>query len=276
MIHFKRRNTIWLFALSVLMALVLISGNIAADVQALLLGVFVLALVGTFVDISALTDRTQLVQAIQQRSPLNRSSTRMSPQAKEAVDRAASRGGYREADLQLVDIGMIASQSGQEGMSMRRTRSISKDDDGVRPFVTLLVTAENADRRAVIRYEVVDHHGKEQYIHEMRVFLRDGEMNILSDHHLPLRGNDKIAGMGDWDLRVFVDNTLIGIHNFTLTPSGEERRQRLRGGNQYFVTGDSASDERRDARRLYEADDEDEEIPLSLEELLKNQNSRSG
>lgn len=276
MINFKRRNTVWLVALSILMMVVLISDNISPDAQALLFGVFVLALVGSFIDISALTDREQIMQALQQRSPLTRS--RMSPQAKEAVDRASSRAGYRESDVDLVDIGLIASQSGRDGMSMRRTRSISKDDDGVRPFLTIMVAPEEADRQALIRYEIIDQHGKEQYIHEMKVYLRDGEMNILSDHHLPLRGNEKIAGMGDWDLRVFVDNALVGIHNFALTASGEQRRQRLSGNNQYFVTGDTGDARSYDTPDLTDDDNDpdEQEIPLSLEELLRNQNNRSG
>ena len=41
MFRFKRRNTIWLAALSVLMALVIISNNISADAQALLLDALV-------------------------------------------------------------------------------------------------------------------------------------------------------------------------------------------------------------------------------------------
>ena len=262
MIHFKRRNTLWLAALSALMALVLISGNVAGDVQALLLGVFVLAVVGTFVDLSSVTSG---VQNLQQHSPLVRS--RMSPQAREAVARANSRPGYRAPDVQLADIGLIASQSGREGMAMRRTRTISKDDDGVRPFLTLQVSPQEADRNARIRYEIIDQNGREQYIYEMNVFLRDGEMNILADHHLPLRKNEQIAGVGDWDLRVFVDGDLVAVHNFALTASSEERRRRL-SGNQYYITG------KEELSESYE-EEGDEEIPLSLEDLLRSNNNRS-
>ena len=219
MFRFKRRNTIWLAALSVLMALVIISNNISADAQALLMGLFVLALAGTFIDLSALSAGEGLVQSIQQRSPLSR--VRMSSQAREAVARASSRGGYRALDTQLVDVGLIAAQSGSEGMVMRRTRTVSKDDDGVRPFIKLQIPAEEADRSALARFEIIDQSGHQQYIHEMKVFLRDGEMNILADHHLPLLTNEQVAGIGDWDLRVYIDNDLVGVHTFALTASHE-------------------------------------------------------
>ncbi len=268
MIQFKRRNTIWLAALSVLMALVMISGNVTADVQALIFGLFVLALAGTFVDLTALTAR---IQMIQQQSPLSRA--RMSPQAREAAARAQSRHVYRSTDVQLVDVGLIASQSGREGMAMRRTRTISKDDDGVRPFLTLQVPPQEAERNARIRYEITDQNGREQYIYEMSVFLRDGEMNILADNHLPLRKNDNIAGMGDWDLRVYVNSDLVAVHNFALTASSEERRRRL--GAEYYVTETEQQErDERPARPLHIADD-DEEIPLSLEDLLRSSSTNN-
>lgn len=255
MIRFKRRNTIWLAALSVLMMLVIVSSNVPADAQALLLGLFMLALAGSFIDIGALGSREEWLQSLQQRSPLNR--TRMSPQAREATARASGRPGYRTPEVQLVDVGMIAAQSGSEGLVMRRTRSISKDDDGVRPFVTINVPATEADRNALVRFEIMDQNGQDQYIYEMKVFLRDGEMNILADHHLPLRKNEQIAGIGDWDLRIFIDGDLVGVHNFALTASYEERRQRLnKGRDEFYVT---------------EPESESQEIPLSLEELLRNQ-----
>jgi hypothetical protein len=253
MIRYKRHNTLWLAALSTMMALVIISGNVSADVQAVLLGVFMVALAGSFIDLSA---SDQFFQAIQKRSLLSR--TRTSPQAREAVARASSRGGgYYQAEIQLIDIGLIAAQTGQDGLVMRRTRSISKDDDGVRPFLTLQVAPTEADRNAHIRFEIVDQNGREQYIHEMKVYLRDGEMNVLADHHLPLMKNDHISGSGDWDLRVYIDGTLVGLHNVMLAPSDEERRHRLGTGGRHYVTASEP--------------EEEEEMPLSLEELLRNQ-----
>ncbi|MFW5748416.1 MAG: hypothetical protein ACOCYT_02250 [Chloroflexota bacterium] len=265
MLRFEKRNIIWLAVLSVLMALVVISPNIAPGVQAVLLAVFMLAMLGTVLDKNV---RDRLVQTITQ--PRRAAArNRISPQAREAYERAQQRGAYYRLDLQMIDIGMIASQSSSEGLVMRRTRSISKDDDGVRPFITLFIPPEEADRNARLRFELTDHNGRDQYIREMKVYLRDGEMNILADNHLPLIGNDEIAGMGDWDLRVYIDDALIGIHNFQLTASSEERRQRVQGGR-YYVTESEADDE--DARRQRRLAAQDRQsAPMSLEDLLRGQ-----
>ena len=259
MINYNRRNTVWLAALSAMMALVLIS-DVAASVQLLLVAVFMAALVGSFVDFGALERN---MQSLQQRSPLNRA--RMSADAREAQSRASSRPGYVPIDLTMIDIGLIASQTGRDGMAMRRTRSISKDDDGVRPFITLYVPADEADRNARLRYEITDHNGRELYVHEVDVYLRDGEMNILADHHLPLMKNEQVAGVGEWDLRVFLDGDLVGIHNFALTASYEQRRHRL-NQNEYFITGEELSYDQTPEEDFQDA-------PMSLEDLLRSQSN---
>jgi hypothetical protein len=253
MIRFTRQNTIWMAALSVMMALVIVSSGVAAEAQAVLLAFFMLALAGSLVDFER---GPELVQSLQERS----ARSRMSAPAREAADRARNRPGYRAlGGIQMIDVGVIASQNGDEGLVMRRTRSVSRDDDGMRPFVALEVSPEEADRNAVVRFEVIDQNGREQYIHEMDVYLRDGEMNILTDNHLPLRRNEQVAGMGDWDVRIFIDGTLVGIHSIALTASSDERRQRLQG-NQYYVMG---------AEEREKPGASQEESPMSLEELLR-------
>ncbi|MEQ8674511.1 MAG: hypothetical protein RLP44_04340 [Aggregatilineales bacterium] len=269
MLSFNRRNTIWLAILAALIAIVLISGTVAVEVQFLLLAIFAAAVMASFFN-PAMT--TNFVQSLQQRSPLNRA--RLSPQAKEAIERAQSRGGYYASSrIDMIDLGMIASQSGKDGMVMRRTRSISKDDDGVRPFITLQVSPEEADRNAMIRFEIFDQNGREQYIHEMKTYLRDGEMNILADHHLPLMTNGMVEGMGDWDLRIFIDNSLVGIHAFTLAPSYDERRSRMnrgQSGGRYYVT--DSDGERATSRLRDDAEDSPpvRNAPMSLEDLLRD------
>lgn len=259
MIRPNRQNTIWLSVLGVLIAITLVAGGVAAEVRAALLGIFILAMAASFIDPRSLNVRQALARRVQ--SPLRR--TRMSPQAQEAVSRAQGRGYYRYSELTLVDVGMIATQSSAEGMAMRRARAISKDDDGVRPFITLQVPPSETDRHALVRFEIIDQNGRELYVHEMRVYLRDGEVNVLSDHHLPLMKNQQVEGSGEWDLRVHIDGTLTGIHTFSLTPSYDDRRRRLTpDGGRYFVTGDAEqSAPRRD----------DGDVPLTLEDLLRGQ-----
>lgn len=258
MIRFQKRNVIWLGLLAVLMALVVISPNINPAVQAVLLGVFILAMIGTVVGDDV---RQRLLSSVTDR--VSGSSRRMSPQAREAQERAQSRSSYYKTDLDMIDVGVIASQIGPDGMVMRRTRTISKDDDGARPFVAVFIPPAEAERNANVDFSFIDQSGKEIFSHTQRVYLRDGEMNILSDHHLPLHGNDAIAGIGDWDLRVSIDGILVGIHSFGLTASSEERRRRV-SGNTYYEMGDESQSrqDRLTARDL--------SAPTSLEDLLRN------
>lgn len=244
----RRRNTAWLAVLAVLIGIVIVSGTAPASVSVALLGLFALAAAASMVEI-----RTQRLLNNVPQSPLT--LMRMSATAREAVERARRRTNYSPAGLTLLDVGLISLQSSSEGMVMRRSRSISLDDDGVRPYITLHVQPDSADRNAVIRYEIIDHNGQVQYVHEMKTYLRDGEMNILADHHLPLTGNDRLTGAGDWDLRVSIDGTLLGLLAFNVTPSLNARRQFIRDADNAAI-------------RL--EDTEHEDAPVSLEDLLRS------
>lgn len=259
MIRFKRRNTIWLMTLGAVIGLALLSGVADPAVQLALLTLFGGATFASTVELG--NNRETILDALR-RAPIRQ---RVSPQAKEAVESARSRGGYVNQEMMLLDVGLIASQTSYDGMAMRRTRSISKDDDGVRPFVTFHVDSVEADRPAVVRFEVYNQYGEQQYIHEMRSFLRTGEVNIMADHHLPLAGNADIEGTGDWDLRVFVDGNLVALHTFMLAPSMNERAQRLRGQSGRVVDNDA----------LYDIiDEEPQELTPKLQDLLKQQSAR--
>lgn len=262
MTNFNRRNTIWLGMLATMLAVVLLVGDVSVATQAVLLALFLFALGATVVNPKL---PANLYQTVQSRTQDRVRRSRMSPQAQEAYARAEARGTYRSSKVQLVDIGMITTQSGDDGIVMRRTRSVSKDDDGVRPFVTVQVPNQEAERNAMMRFEIVDHNGEEQHVREMSVYLRSGEMNILSDHHLPLMDNPYVEGMGDWDLRVYIDNGLMGIHNFSLTPSFEDRRARL---NRHSKTA-PASSTPATPKKIRNS-------PMSLEDLLRNQGGEGG
>jgi hypothetical protein len=263
MIRLRRRNTAWLAVMAILTALgMMAAGQVLAAplfVQFILLALFALAAVASTVELGR--ERETLMDALR-RAPVRQ---RVSPQAKEASERARSHGGFASNDLLMLDVGLIAVQSSYEGMAMRRTRSISKDDDGVRPFVTLHVDPSEAERNAVIRFEIYNQHGDEQFVHEMKVFLREGEMNIMTDHHLPLAGNRDITGAGDWDLRVYADGNLVGLHNFMLAPSMTERQRRLAGEVEF-----SPDEQYHDFEII---DEVKQEIPPSLQDLLQNQAS---
>jgi hypothetical protein len=245
----RRRNTAWLAILGAMIGLVALSGAASASVTALLIGLFLVAAAASIIEI-----RPRRVLRDAPRSPL--ALMRMSPQAREAYERARRRGSYIPAGLTLLDVGLISQESGSEGMVMRRTRSVSLDDDGVRPYITLNVAPEEADRNSVIRFEILDQNGQTQYVHEMKAFMRDGEMNILADHHLPLAGNPRVTG-GDWDLRVSVDGAVIGLLAFTATPSLRDRQRQI------------TRDVDGAALRLSDREDE-EDAPATLEDLLRS------
>lgn len=280
MIRFRQRNLIWLGILGALTAIAIIGADIPA-VETILLALTGAAALGTLVDFR-IARPEKIVGAIQQRTP-GSTASRTTAQAREALSRASSRGSVMPPGIEMLDIGMIALQAGPDGMVMRRSRALSKDDDGVRPFLTLQVSPSEADRQAVVRFEIIDQNGQEQYIHEMRVYMRDGEVNILADHHLRLYGNDAIVGFGDWDLRVYLDGQLLGMHGVAVHPSEEERRNRLGGrrdeGRQYIMQSDGeAGGQRASSRnqRLTVSEDEDAgDIPMTLEQLLRAQNNEN-
>ncbi len=250
----KRRNLAWLGVLGSLVTVAVLSGANPL-VAATLIGIYLAAAGGTLIDFQP--------ERLLDRSRSSLTQMRMTTEAREAVERARRRGGSEAAGLTLLDVGLITAQSNREGMVMRRTRSVSLDDDGVRPFITLHVQPENAEQTARFRFEITDANGATQYVHEMRTFLRDGEMNILADHQLPLAENAALNS-GDWDMRVFVDGKLLGAHMFTLAPSLNDRFRRF---------------EQRDAQRINlreqgEPAEKTDEGPLSLEELLRSRSNR--
>ncbi|MEO1289855.1 MAG: hypothetical protein AAFV93_19020 [Chloroflexota bacterium] len=253
MIRLKRRNTAWLTAMALLTTGGLIAAAGSFPLQFMLLSLFALSVVASSVEIGR--ERETLIDALK-RAPIR---NRVSAQAKEAHERAKSRGGYTNNDLMMLDVGLIAVQSSYEGMAMRRTRSISKDDDGVRPFVTLNIEPGEAERHAMVRFEIYNQYGEERFVHEMRAFLREGEMSIMTDHHLPLAGNREVQGAGDWDLRVYVDGNLVGMHNFMLAPSMTERQRRL------------AAEQDIDMGTYQIVDEVEQDLTPRLQDLLQSQ-----
>lgn len=242
----RRRNTAWLTILGALILVVILSGTAAPEVIAILGVTFLIALAASVLEFQP----TTVLENVRS-SPLKR--MRMSTEAREAVDRARRRGEFFFNDMTLTDIGLISSHASPDGMVMRKSRTISGDDDGVRPFITLQVEPSAAERHAMIRFEIVDHRGIVQYVHEMKTYLRDGEMNILADHHLPLISNANLGQGGDWDLRVTLDNALAGILSFSVTPSLYQREHQF--------------------NRLEDVAEDDS--PLSLEELMRSQQRRT-
>lgn len=248
----RRRNLVWLAILGGLVGIGVLSGAASPEVSALLVALFGAGAAASLLNIEP--------GRIVQRSRSSLTTMRMSPDAREAVERARRRGGGYSDLLTLMDVGLIRLQTGSDGMAMARTRSVSLDDDGVRPYITLRIDPADADRTALIRFEIIDHNGGSLFIHEMRVFLRDGEMNIVADHQLPLLDNPRIDGAGDWDMRISIDGRLLGALSFTVTPSLRDRFRTASG--------------QRPAQRAARLSETDDDAPISLEDLLRDQGRR--
>jgi hypothetical protein len=245
--RYRKSSTSWLVALAALTGIAVLSGTATVAVQVALLALFATALVLTLSP-----GRPARIVRVARASG---AAARMSADAREAAARARREGALGTTDLTLLDIGLIALESSDEGMHMRRTSSPSLDDDALRPFVTLHVQPTAAERRALVRFELRDGQGKSRYVHELRPYLRAGDMNLLADHQLPLRENPDALQAGDWDLRLFIDGRLMADHVFTLTPSLENRFARAR-----------RLESREPAPRSTPADQS-----MSLEDLLRGQ-----
>jgi len=251
----RRRNLAWLTILGALVMVAVLSGAaLTPAATIMLIALYAFAVAASVLEFQP----TRLID--QSRSSLTQ--MRMSAEAREAVERARRRTGATTSGLTVLDVGLITSQSNREGMVMRKTRSVSLDDDGVRPFVTIHVQPERADQQVLLRFELSDGSGSQRYVHEMKTYLREGEMNILADHHLPLASNTVKLDAGDWDLRVFVDGALQAAHTFTMTPSLRERYRRFEQARDNLSEPKAAPPPK---------DDE----PLSLEELLRNRNQQN-
>jgi hypothetical protein len=253
----RRQFLGWLTILGAMVVLAMVSGALTAPVTIALVLLYAFALGASLIDFRA----NELIE----RSRASFTAAKMSPDAREAVERARRRGSVIGAGFNLLDIGLIATATTERGLDMRRTRSVSKDDDGVRPFITLRVEPHQADRITVVRYEMIDQNGQTAYVHEMKTFLRDGDMNILADHQLPLYGNEDAIAAGEWDLRVYVDGSLIAAHSFSVAPSVDERLGRSRRA--------ADAPQQQAARRI--ATPDASEGPVSLEELLRSQEAEA-
>jgi len=256
MIRFRRRNTLWLVMMGLLVSLALLSETMMPlALQAFLIISYLAAFAASSLEAGSagqtILDSLRLLAVRNQ----------ITADGREAAERAKARGGFPNPRLTVLDGGLIAAQVGAGEMNMRRAKSFSKDDDGVQPFIILHVQKPEAGRNVIVRFEIEDHNGDRIFIHSTRTFLREGEMNILSDHQLRLSGNDEVQGAGDWELRVYIDDQLTAIQPLILAPSITERNRRLAG---------DARPSSRPQRSSFDIIDEiPEERPARLQDLLE-------
>jgi hypothetical protein len=257
----RRATIIWLIMIALLLGVVLVSGALAPQAQLLLVaGYAILALIaGGFFTSQEVRSRLPKMPSRQQ-TPVRRAVRKVeaSAAARRAQERAKGLTGYRES-MQLVDVGLIASEVGADGLRLRRER-FTLDDEGLQPYIVVHVDSSWANERVSVRFEILDHAGEVQFVREEEVLLREGNNNLLCNYRLPL--DDRSEGRpGLWELRASVDSSVIGLHTFGVGPSLRER-QRL-------IEEESEAVQRRQRRLRETLVMEEDDSPVSLEELLR-------
>ncbi len=252
----RRGIYIWLLMLGVAVAFILLAGALGTAALSAELAFAILAAYLALAFTAVAGDRLRTLQM-----PVpNLRMARATPAARRAAQRARSRPNYN-ADHAVTDIGLIVNQKRRDGQWDRRlAQSVSMDEGALQPYLTVDVPPQLGHRLALIRFEIYDQSGRPQFTRQVEQWVRDGENAVICDRQLRLAGNEDLGRSGIWDLRVSVDGALVAIHSFSMTPSTEERRR------QYSHDGEARSD------RL-EIGDED--VPMSLDELLREQRGRS-
>jgi len=249
--HSRRGTIVWLFIVGLALSLTLAAGAVPTEIGAVLLAAYL----GLALLIARNVPLSDVVSALPARANRQPQATEV---AREAVARARSHPAY-DALVQLLDVGLIVDEQRPDGLSLRRGRFISLDDEGIRPFAIVHVPDAIAERLGRIRFELRDERNRAQYVYEDEKWLQAGENVLLPDYRFPIRKNTKELEAGGWSLVVMVDGGMIGVHHFSLSPSLRERRRNMA----------SADGELRE--RVWRSQDDDESLPLSLEELLRQQ-----
>ena len=136
---------------------------------------------------------------------------------------------------------------------------VSLDDDGIRPFAIIDVPNGLGGRLSHVRFDLRDEDDALQYVFEEEKWLQEGENILLPDYRLPIRKKVGDLTPGAWSAHVSVDGGVMGIHNFNLSPSLASRRRQMAADGEVL------------RERVWRSQEDDESLPLSLEELLRQQ-----
>ena len=249
MLDSNRRGTIVLYVLmAVAILTTIVTGAVSSGFGAILL-VALLAFIALGVrPVQMPRVRRALPAAASQQPTVTRA-------ARDAIARTSGEVGLLTNPFLLQDIGLVIDEQRADGVALRRARFISLDDESLRPYVVLHYPHGLYPRKVLLRFEITDDSGKPQYIYEMERTVSDGENLILPDYRLPLKRNKNLKVDSAWSLRVSVDGDALGAHHFNLLPSLSDR---LKQGPDGEV----------DPKARLLAEERDEALPLSLEELL--------
>ena len=248
-----RGTLAWLAIVGAALGVVLLTGDVSMEVAALLLGAYVgvgwLALRGAPpVTLAGVLPRAEPRETVTEA-------------AREAAARARRRPDY-DPLIRLLDMGVIVDEQRPDGVLLRRGRFVSLDDDGLRPFARVYVPEGLAGRLGRVRFELRDGDERVRYVYEDEKWLQAGENVLLPAYRLPLRKKAETLQAGSWSATLHVDGGLVGVHTFNLALPLKARRPQL--GPDGEISEDWGN-----------ADDADDALPLSLEELLRSYDQSS-
>lgn len=252
MLESNRRGTLFVYFLLAVMILTLIfSSAVVPPVGAALL-------VGYFAFVLFTARSLQLPRMPERQRPMQ-----ITGAAQRAKDRAPGGSSFLTNPYLLQDIGVIIDERRRDGVALRRARFISLDDESLRPYIVLHYPQSQYPQQVMVRFELTDSQGEARFIYEMDHWLRPGENLILPDYRLPLKGNNQLENTGNWDYTISIDGNILGVHQFNLLPSVSERVRK------------AGTDGEVDAVTRLQMEEQDEALPLSLEELLSSRQSGS-
>lgn len=251
----RRGTYVWMGLIGFVIALAALSTLAAAPaLSVLMVGAYLAMLAALFAN-----DRLKQLQSV---IPALAVTSKTTTAARNAVARARRLSSFTTDEV-VTDIGVIINEKDRTGRWTRHiAQSVSMDDQAIQPFVKINVPPEISNRVALIKFEVIDKSGKTQFSRQVEQYVRDGENLIPCDQQLPIRGNDKLGRAGTWDLQVSVNGALAACYSFPVTPSTAAIRSQLTDDGEAAIANLSIPDEKDD-------------MPLSLEDLLREQRQGS-
>lgn len=254
--HSYRGTVVWLFIVGMALGLTLLAGAVPTEIGAAMLAAYL----GLWLVIARNVNLGPFFDSWKARVL---SETEPTEVAREAVARARSDPNY-DSLVRLLDIGLIVDEQRPDGMALRRGRFISLDDDAIRPFVIIHVPDVLGGRLSHIRFELLDSNDQLCYVFEDEKWLQAGQNTLLPDYRFPIRKKADELEAGGWSARLIIDGGVIGVHHFNLSPALRDRRRNIGTDGEIL------------RERVWRSGEEDESLPLSLEELLRQQSRQQG
>jgi hypothetical protein len=219
--------------------------------------------VGGFLALAAAVFANNRLRQLQEAIPQIAATVNATPAARAAAQRARRLSNYA-TDETVTDVALIVNDRDRAGRLNRRiATNVSMDEYAMQPIVKFTVPNELLNRISIIRFEIVDKAGKVQFSRAVEHYTRDGENLVACDQQLRLRDNANLGRAGTWDLQVTINGQLAAVHSFTVSPAQQDRSIPVQDDGEINIS------------RLQEPAEEEEDMPMTLEDLLREQR-RSG